>query len=498
MSVEDHVIHLENGQLAADTPPAKVRAIVDAALAHGGNGIVIHFHGGLVSYSSGMGTAEKLYTEYLDADAYPVFFVWESGLVETIKNNLGQIAQESFFKIVWKRLVNIVMRKSGQRDTHRAGGELPPVDDSSVQEAIDKALDDLDSGSLESTEPDVGDTLTELSDLEVVMLENELLLDGALTAAVEQISNGLRTPDEITADLESRSATVRGSAATLMDLGALNKLVDRPDPTSRGVISTATMIKAVVSLASSVISRFIRGRDHGFHATVVEEILRTLYVANVGGLIWSQMKQDTHDAFGADDQVHGGTAFLAALRTRIDAGATPRITLVGHSTGAEFVLEFLNKAASMLPSAVKYGVVFEAPASTFEKTAATLSQHSALIDGFRMFTMLDEHERNDQLVPVLYPHSLLYFVSGVVEPDADSPVVGMHRFYDAARFPDNEFPSVGVVRNFVEESADRAVWSVTPTSAPDGRRSAATRHTEFDDEDESTIESVKYILTHGF
>ena len=36
-----------------------------------------------------------------------------------------------------------------------------------------------------------------------------------------------------------------------------------------------------------------------------------------------------------------------------------------------------------------------------------------------MFTMTDENEKKDRLVPVIYPHSLLYLVSGVVEPEVD-------------------------------------------------------------------------------
>ena len=498
VTLKDHVVHLENGELAADTPPAMVGAIVDKALSHGDKGVVIHFHGGLVSYASGMATAERLYTHYLDAGAYPIFFVWESGLLETISNNINQIAEESFFKIVWKRLANIVLRKSGQSDTQRAGSELPMVDDVAIQDSIETALRDADWAALEPAEPAVSDTLTELSAVEAFNLESELQVDAQLSAAVEEISNGLRTREQVIADLESRSATVQGSVATLMDPAAIEGLVERPDPTSRGLISATMMIKAIVRLASSTISRFIQGRDHGFHATIVEEIFRTLYVANVGGLVWNQMKQDTRDAFGGDAQVHGGTSVLAALGDRIDPQNPPRITLVGHSTGAVYISEFLDHAIDMLPDEVTFGIVLEAPASRFEVTAGSLENHASRISGFRMFTMTDEYEQADRLVPVLYPHSLLYFVSGVLEPDADTPLVGMHRFYDVAQFPDADFPLISVVRSYLDESLDRVAWSVTPDGAPDGRRSAATSHTEFDDEDESTIDSVKHILSRGF
>ena len=44
--MSDHIIHLENGKLADDTPPARVAQTTQAAQAHSGpGGIVLHFHG---------------------------------------------------------------------------------------------------------------------------------------------------------------------------------------------------------------------------------------------------------------------------------------------------------------------------------------------------------------------------------------------------------------------------------------------------------------------
>lgn len=498
MPVQDHVVHLENGHLAADTPASEVQAMVGRALAHGDRGIVVHFHGGLVNYASGMSTAEALYREYLEAGAYPIFFVWESGLIETITNNLDDIRQEKLFKLLWKRLANIVLRKMGQSGAQRSAGELPPVDDAAVQAAIDGATEAEELQPLLDTEPEIDRTVTELTDFERLALETELEMDPELTIAIEEVSNGLRTPAEVAADLSSRSATVQGSTTTLMDPRALDLLVDRPDPAARGLISTARMIKAAVAVAAHVISRFVRDRDHGFHATLVEEILRELYLANVGQLVWSQMKKDTADSFGDDQATHGGTAFLTALRDAIGSNPPPRITLVGHSAGAVYISEFLEKAASLLPASAKFGIVFEAPASTFEKTSATLRRHASMIDGFRMFTMDDGREQGDRLVPVLYPHSLLYFISGVVEAGEDTPIMGMERYYDAARYPDGSFPQITEARDFVGAQGDRAAWSVTSPGAPPGRQTTAVKHGDFDDEDPATLASVREIIRQGF
>lgn len=498
MNVHDHVIHVENGKLASDTPVATVDGIVDRALAHGGKGIVVHFHGGLVSYDKGLATATKLHAEYLDADAYPIFFVWESGLVETVVNNLGQIGDEQFFKLAWKRLANIALRKAGQSIGQRAAGTLPAVDDLDVQAAIDAAVTTHDDAPLVASEPTIGDDVEELTEVEQFMLEQELTRDLELTLTIQQISNGLRTPTEVEADRTARSGTIRGSTETLMDPEVLDELVERPDPAERGFVTTVMMIKKVVSIGASVINRFVQHRDHGFHATVVEELLRGLYLANVGGVVWNQMKLDTADAFGDDEQAHAGTALLAALRDRIDPHDPPKITLIGHSTGAVYISELLGKADTVLPPSIRFGVVFEAPASTFEKASATVEQHAARISGFRMFCMDEERELDDRLVPVIYPHSLLYFVSGVVEPDADTPIIGMQRFHDRTDYPDGDYPEVGPARDFIAQSADRAAWSITDAQAPEGQRTAATKHGAFDDEDPATLASVKHIIENGF
>ena len=116
------VVHSENGRLAEDTPSATVRAMVGQAARHGK--IAIHFHGGLVSYRSGMDIASRLEDVYWNngAGSYPLFFVWESGLLETLGNNLSEIAREDFFKLFWKKVASIVQRKSGHAAVlrHRA------------------------------------------------------------------------------------------------------------------------------------------------------------------------------------------------------------------------------------------------------------------------------------------------------------------------------------------------------------------------------------------
>lgn len=497
MSVADHVLFIENGKLATENPRAHVDAMVGRALQDAEKGgLVLHFHGGLVPRSSGLETAARLYPRYWkDAGMWPVFFIWESGLQETLTNNLREILQEPFFKQALKRALEFVTRKLAQREGDRAAGTLPDVDTGPIEEAVTRAAEEGDAGALASLDRAIPDGLVELSHGERSALEVELDSDIALRDAIQAISNGLVDESDVASGVRSRAATVRGSTSTLMDPAALDEFVEAPSPGRRGVISTAKVTVALVRVVASVIHRFLAGRDHGFHATVVEELLRKFYLANAGGYVWKLMKDDTKDAFGADGQTAGGTALLEALANGIDADNPPRITLVGHSTGAVYISHFLDKADQVLPKSVRFDIVFLAPASTFALTAGTLRAHSHRIAGFRMFTMADDHEQKDRLVPVLYPHSLLYFVSGVVEPDADTPVVGMARFYDRSRYPGDVFGDVEAVRAFVEAEADRVAWSVT-MGIP-GRATQSVRHGDFDNDD-TTLDSVVHVLSNRF
>lgn len=503
MPVNDHIIHVENGKLAADTPATFVRAMAKQAAAS--QAVVFHFHGGLVDQASGRDTAARLFPVYEDAGAFPVFFVWESGLLETLKNNLGEIAQEQIFRLLWKRVAKIVLAKMAQDAGLRAAGQLPLVDASDTERAIEQSLDRDPAGEdrvdlLAEDEPAVQVT-DELTPAEQLQVEQELQMDAELQIEVTKISNGLRDQADVDKDakkVRDRSASsVRASSRTLMDPAALDELIDRPQPGARGALSLFKVAKAVVTIAVKVIARMVKHRDHGWHATIIEEILRQFYVANVGGVIWELMKKDTADCFKTDAAVFGGTCFLDALTREMAAQHTaPRLVLVGHSTGAVFISEFLDCATKTLPAAMNFGIIFLAPASRFDKTSKTLGAHQARIRATRSFGMKDEVEKADRLVPVLYPHSLLYFVSGVVEGGEDVPLVGMQRFFDSDHFPAAKFAEVEQVRAYLNGQNHGNVWS-TVQNAGTGLDSMSARHGDFDN-DLVTLASIRDMIKNGF
>jgi len=492
--LSNHVIHTENGKLADDTPFPVVRQLVEDAVERGH--LVLHFHGGLVSEAAGRATAEFLKPKYEAAGAFPIFPVWEAGLLETLRNNLDKVAKELFFRLLFKRVMRIATRKFAQDDAGRSSTTLPIIDLTAEEDAFDRALNLADPTQL-PTAPVPNPGMVELSDAEMLSLELELAADPVLTQATAEVSAALRSEQEIADDLASRSASapVLGSTKTLMDPSALDRMLVRDSPGARGVVTIWKVAKAVVKIAARVVKRYIQGRDHGFRATITEEILRAFYVGNIGGFIWETMKEDTKDHFKEGPELHGGTAILSVLREQLQAGKEPRVTLIGHSTGAVFIAHFLEAARRTLPASMKFDVILLAPASTFRLSAGGISGNRDLIGGLRVFAMTDTNERANRLVPVLYPHSLLYFVSGVVEEETDMPLIGMQRYYDRSRYKASDFPTLERFRQHMDAVTDSIVWSVA--EGPDGRRSSAVKHGDFDNE-ENTVESVQHILRQGF
>ena len=393
--LSNHIIHISNGKLAEDTPISKVDEIVEAAVAK--KNIVIHMHGGLVDEAAGRETARRLTDLYKDAGAYPIFMVWEAGLFEVLRNNFRELASEAFFRLILKRVRRIVAQKAAQDENTRSSNSLPPVDLFSQENKLDAALDKVANGVADDLEFAANDTVadgtTQISPIEEIALENELAADFLLKTEIDAISAGLRDRAEIEQEQAARSARpVMASSKTLMDPEAIERLIERPegDLAARGLISSAKAIKAIISISKNVISRWLDGRFHGLHATIVEEIVRELYLANVGALVWGHMKRDTADSFGGNADVFGGTALLNKLNDKIGLAEDVRITLVGHSTGAVFIAHMLEKAQQLRPSGFNFNIVFLAPASTFKLTARSFLQYKEQIAGFRMFTMTDQ------------------------------------------------------------------------------------------------------------
>lgn len=457
--------------------------------------LVVHFHGGLVSRKTAETAAVGLMPFYEAGGAYPVFFFWRSDLWTVLKENLNDIAQEPIFKRLVKRLVQLAAGKLANVAGARGAGEVPLP-----------------------SEAELPDDLTALADYAASHEPDRAAIDGVSLspAQIEQAETELETDDIIQAESAAIAATEAPAVdgATARTRGGVGSVAPRKTLMSKAVVSDlaeeqkgpgarlggATFITLAVRGArvlKSVIQRYAARRDHGMYTTIVEEVLRQLYLDSLGGTAWAMMKKDTRDAFDGDPQLHGGTAFLDQLKRWWRPGR--RVTLVGHSTGAIYIGHFLEKADAALDPRAKFDVVFLAPACSFEFLAARLPVFERRVARLRSFGLKDELERGYWEVPVLYPASLLYLVSGLFEDKIskngaseaviDQPLVGMQRYFSGdAPYITEE---ILAVTKYLE---NKCVWS-RATGAP-GLITSAANHSAFD-EDPETLASLREFLRGG-
>ncbi|MCK5518134.1 MAG: hypothetical protein KAI61_01855, partial [Alphaproteobacteria bacterium] len=112
---KDNVLHSRNGKFEHDTSQVSdvARILGNAQVAAPANGLVIHFHGGLVSQKSARGIAANLAPKYAEAESYPLFFVWEAGLIESLKNNFSDILDDPAFRELVKKVSEWALKKLG-------------------------------------------------------------------------------------------------------------------------------------------------------------------------------------------------------------------------------------------------------------------------------------------------------------------------------------------------------------------------------------------------
>lgn len=497
--VKDHIIHSRGGRLdksGVSTVDDVERILEQAASRDSAPSLAIHFHGGLVSADSAREIANRLAPEYSSAGTYPIFFVWESGLIETLRNNLGDILKDDVFRELVKKAGEWALKNMGSEIATRGSGAA--VDEQLLRQDFDawfrgdSAEPPLTVGPAASrtyvtraVEPDEDDLATSIE----AELDND--------EHFQEVFGGLYVASRRGTEATTRGGTmITTEVDSVMDDRALEELFPPTSPGStRGLFSWFNVAKFVAKIAIAVIRRHLKDRDHGAYTTVVEEVLRAAYLDKVGEVVWRTIKKDTSDAFG-DDPACVGRAVLSEIAELARQGKTfSRITLIGHSTGAIYIDTLIEHASTLLPG-TKFDVVLLAPANRFESFARTITRHAGAVENFRMFAMSDELEQEDRLLSIIYPRSLLYFVSGVLEGGFDAPILGMQRFViEHETFDERDFPEVAAVRDWFRKNGNRTVWSEDLRDKGFGSKSR--KHGDFDN-DTVTVASVRWILEKGY
>lgn len=492
-----HAIDLVDGRFA-DTSRQDLKDAFANLSSSGKKHLVVHFHGGLVSRQIGLQAAANLTKNAYVDPTYPLYFIWNSDILSVLRADLQDIAAESLFTRVRTLVTKAVVAKLGDSTGARAGKLVFDEFESERlfgQDAARRGVAGTTDALLAALEPvDAARTDALLTAKEEKELVEWLSKDKQLA----DIENGIakeETPPEAAPALQSRAAQAKPVRSRLSPR-IKREIVDSANQTvvarseARGFVSTFTLVRYVVKIVAGVLKRYWQRTDHGFLATIVEEIVWQLYLDKVGSYIWGAIKADTEEAFTVNADVGGGAAFIEELKIWWTANPDAKVTLVGHSTGAIYIGHLLTYSHGELPPQCKFNVIFLAGAVTIRFVHERLATFKARVDRIRSFALSDALERGYWEVPGLYPASLLYMVSGICEPEVDTPLVGMQRYFSGQAPYDSAY-----IREVAAYLGPVCVWS-NSIGTP-GSETEAMKHGAFDNEP-TTLASLNRIVTQGF
>lgn len=467
-----------------------------ARLSKPGSKLLLHLHGGLVDRKSGVEGADRLAGSgaksfQLKPEWTQVYIIWQTGGLEEIKRRWMELAQDDqLYQALARKLIKFLaerLRIPGPGS--RSVADAAPMDDEEILRRLrgegdrrepfrelDEKLASGDPASRAAMAPGK-------SDGELLIEFNTFLLaDPLFQGAVRDLNAAVVT------DVAARTAAAPGSVErgeAILDrlddsfneefgvpvAGAAPRAVPR-GPVSVGAFLATRALKA----AYRCIKRFRSHRDHGLHATVVEEICREFYGDKIGEKIWGWMVDDARLHFA-----EGG--FGLELLPILAEHPPSRMVVTAHSAGSIWASRMLlaMKAASV---SLQVDLCLLAPAVRENLFATTVAEAGHLVRRCHMFTMDDTLERRDAVLGhdkgYIYPSSLLYLVSGLFEamdgevyPDA--PILGMQRFTGVNWLDKSEAADSAAISAFFTQS-DKAIHY-----SPGSGLTDADTHGGFDD-----------------
>jgi hypothetical protein len=502
----NHVLSSAGGKFDATTTSnaADVSRILKRAMdMQPSNGLLLHFHGGLIKREEGLRIANRLLAVYETVQTYPVFFVWESGVLETILNNKKDILADPVFRELVKKVTEWVLRRFGgmigSKEIGAAGMNA---------KVLRKEYDAWFEGERPSPPVPEMETLDASLPIDAPQMDQEKLakeIEATLTVDDPDFEDAIKAAyrsSQASTSFMPLSVGDKTQRVRLSEAAKAEMFPAQTGLTSQGLISWLVIARFIAKIVVAVYKRCRTRRDHGCYCTIVEEILRVAYGDLVGATIWNAMKKDTQDSFSQDPLSCGHTLVEVLKELENSGNKLRQLTLVGHSTGAIYICHFLDAAKSAgLKTPIK--IVLLAPAVTHDLMATTLKSHqdTSRIRQFRLFGMRDDAECGDKLLGRLYTRSLLYFVSGLLEGsyvdnkwtgEIDMPIGGMQRYLNEEIFRSDVFGSIKFVRDFLSSDSTRAVWS--PSNRGPGLSSQSKAHGDFDNDDQ-TLESVKVFIS---
>lgn len=473
-------------QASGDYPSSPTT--VDALFAHLQNEtsgkLTVHFHGGLVPIEDGMKIAANMAREYAGVShAYSV--VWQTGLLEILIQRFDKVQETILFKELKKIVIRKVFEKLGIEENARGSG---PMD----KKELEFELAQLEPFARLELRARGGAERLDESDLPLLESEIEAELEAELDMDAD-FDNALQTASQVEEFDKS--------------------YIPETKPGGKGGVSTYVILRALAKIAIRVIRRLMHERDHGIYPTTVEEILRTLFLADFGTTVWDSIKEKAREKMwspnigGSDSTQYAGTYFLEKLDAFLGAHPNWRLDLVGHSAGSIAICHLLRAIATQQRLHVRIRNIFLlAPACRARLFYDEILTKPERYHSIRMFTMTDAAEQADHLGGVAYTRSLLYFVSALLENksgasssesddlevDGDYFILGLERHLQA-RPPYQNSKVLQEIRAFFGQPGRLVLSPTGECPQNQGNCSNSRKHGAFDD-DKDTLTSLKMLI----
>lgn len=477
------VILTRNG-MADDGQDAQLAAL-KSRLQGDNTKLLLHLHGGLINQSTGEAIAARLsasgeHSWQLGPEWSQLYVVWRTGAFDTLRTNWTDLVHDDrLYQAILRKLISFVGGKLGLPAIGgiRAAASTFAFDEFEIHRRITGQGDrrdpfaeidvhlapDLPVGARAAlmTPQDEGELALEFQ-AELAADDQFQIAAAEIGAATEKIActrgigsvAGILQPDD-GRSLARLDAGVRAEIAAAVP----------SDATSRGAVSVGVfLLKHAGIIAFRVFKRFRNHRDHGFHATIVEEICRELYGDLVGAKIWGMMVQDSADHFSPGGF---GTGLLDLLQA---VPAPGRFVVTAHSAGSIWASRMLLALAARNQQA-RLRLILLAPAAQQKLFAEALAAAADRIELCRMFTMSDQLERKDAVLGhdkgYIYPSSLLYCISGMFEERnaaayPDAPLVGMQRYTGVPWLDATEAGHAQSIAGFFSAPGRGIITSPTP------------------------------------
>ena len=433
--------------------------------------VILYFHGGLSNDEYMKDTLgpillnTMLSTDILGDKTHVVFMQYNAGLFQL--DHFKELLQLVNNNVDWKMIALFVAKLLGvdiSFDKRNGSSEIVLPDEKKRNARLFLEKLKFKKKFLDKSEIDDFDEL-EITD----KLKNYLINDDEIDIT-EIVKINAFLPDEF--DLlkrENVQEMIKKDLFLIHSKSAENR--------NKSFVSIYFWVK-VAKLAYRIIKRIALGTDHGLYTTTIEEISRIKLAKFIGVDAIAQAHWNTIYKHSQEIWINSnGQYFLEGLSkiyNRKDKNNhSILIDVMSHSAGSipisYLIQELSNKNNDKIEFKIN-NVLLTVPAlriSLFEKNVLS---NKSIFTKLKMYLLDDQSEVDNNLVPLLYLRSLLYFVSGIAEIDeakGDMTLLGMHRYYidekpyNTSKYNSNEpiFGNIGSCKKYlIEEGEDRMIF----------------------------------------